>query len=426
MEETNKPTSNTHYGQSSSLEKVLVRHKVDLNALKRFDLYARVDKDNTVSTTSGAFLSLIGWMMIVILLLSETNNYFALQTTEHLVVDKSLGRKLQVNMNISFHSLTCAEVHMDAMDVAGDNQVDVEHDMVKRRLSSSGLVIGTLSSKVGTPSKEEMKAAAALPPLPPDYCGSCFAADNRVGGKLCCNTCEELRAVYRTLGLSFQSIVRNATQCMRDFHNPWAIVKPGEGCRIEGRMSLNKVAGNFHMSLGDSIIRDGRHIHQFLPQEAPTFNVTHTIHSLSFGEFHEDLPNGPLDSVERIVTPTLGTGLYQYFIKVIPTELTYEWSNSVITNTFVATERFRPISTKKGIDAMVLPGVFFIYDISPFEVQIARKSVPFLHFITRLFAVVGGVFATLGALDFAIYRMGLFETGGGGGIDTYKSNRQVN
>lgn len=78
----------------------------------------------------------------------------------------------------------------------------------------------------------------------------------------------------------------------------------GEGCHLKGFMLVNKVgwrvkgnccvclpvpilrrpacactraqvAGNFHIAFGDSIVKDGRHIHQFIPSEAPFFNVSH-------------------------------------------------------------------------------------------------------------------------------------------------------
>lgn len=38
---------------------------------------------------------------------------------------------------MTFHALTCTEVHVDAMDVAGDNQMRIEHSMVKQRISAS-------------------------------------------------------------------------------------------------------------------------------------------------------------------------------------------------------------------------------------------------------------------------------------------------
>ncbi len=40
----------------------------------------------------------------------------------------------------------------------------------------------------------------------------------------------------------------------------------------------------------------------------------------------------------------------------------------------------------------VMPGVFFIYDISPFVLSILNKnSMPFAHLIIRLCAISGGV-----------------------------------
>lgn len=34
------------------------------------------------------------------------------------------------------------KVHLDAMDVAGDNQLNVEHEMIKQRLTKHGAPIG--------------------------------------------------------------------------------------------------------------------------------------------------------------------------------------------------------------------------------------------------------------------------------------------
>lgn len=33
-------------------------------------------------------------------------------------------------------------MHLDVMDVAGDNQLNIEHDMYKQRISKSGKAIG--------------------------------------------------------------------------------------------------------------------------------------------------------------------------------------------------------------------------------------------------------------------------------------------
>lgn len=40
------------------------------------------------------------------------------------------------------------KVHLDAMDVAGDNQLDIEHEMIKQRLSRDGAHIGNAGIEI--------------------------------------------------------------------------------------------------------------------------------------------------------------------------------------------------------------------------------------------------------------------------------------
>ena len=52
----------------------------------------------------------------------------------------------------------------------------------------------------------------------------------------------------------------------------------------------------------------------------------------------------------------------------------------------------------------VLPGIFFVYDLSPFMVNVKKERIPILHLFTRLLAIVGGVFTVLGIIDSTIYK----------------------
>ena len=63
-------------------------------------------------------------------------------------MDTSLGQKLDINMNMTFHAINCLDLHVDAMDVAGDNQLDVEHAMLKQRLTQEGAPLGPAISEV--------------------------------------------------------------------------------------------------------------------------------------------------------------------------------------------------------------------------------------------------------------------------------------
>ena len=146
--------------------------------IRRFDIYTKLHEEYKVQTSGGATLSLLGWVIMTILIFGELQNYLTPSINEHMVVDTTLGQQLRVNLNMSFHALTCNEVHLDAMDVAGDNvksllfpvlssimelttdqlylsnlyvgdnQLNIEHDMLKQRVSELGYLIGTPTSEI--------------------------------------------------------------------------------------------------------------------------------------------------------------------------------------------------------------------------------------------------------------------------------------
>lgn len=381
-----------------------------MRQFKRFDIYPKLDESYRVRTWGGAVLSICGWVVISILVMGEMNNYLTPKFQEHMVVDTSLGQQLHIDINMTFHALTCQEVHLDAMDVAGDNQLNVEHEMIKQRLTPEGAFIGSAGVEIIGEGPLEVTDH------PPDYCGDCYGADTEA--MKCCNTCNDLIKAYQMRQWSIVDILRNSTQCLHDRAKQFAAAESGEGCMISGTMKVNKVAGNMHIAHGESIVRDGRHIHQFNPVLAPKFNVSHTIHSLTFGDKYPYMPANPLDKLTKIIPTDGATGLQQYFIKVIPTIYTNEFGHKFYTNQYTVTDRFRPLTLpkvdgtghlEKGSEA-ILPGIFFIYELSPFMIEADRSSMPLLHFFTKLCAIVGGVFTVLGVLDSVLFRLGKYAS----------------
>lgn len=57
-----------------------------------------------------------------------------------------IGKLLSVPQ--TFHSIPCLDVHVDAMDVAGDNHLEMDHDMWKQRLGPDGSAIGEAFTEV--------------------------------------------------------------------------------------------------------------------------------------------------------------------------------------------------------------------------------------------------------------------------------------
>ena len=115
--------------------------------VKKFDMYAKVKEEYTVKkppSTSSSSRTIIAWVLTAVLTLSELWGYAtSTGTKEHMLVDTSLGQKLRINVNITFPALSCAEVHVDAMDVAGDYHPYMEGSMQKQRLSGkTGKTLG--------------------------------------------------------------------------------------------------------------------------------------------------------------------------------------------------------------------------------------------------------------------------------------------
>jgi hypothetical protein len=434
------------------------RHSTGSVVQKMDFMFPKVHSDFVVQTDRGGAASLVAYILIAILLLAETVNWIGQNrsTSEHISIDTSLGKRMRVNMDITFPALACEDLHVDAMDVAGDSQINVEDTLVKRKLHLDGRPLSQEEIRVETNAhrqRQEAQERLLKQDLPDDYCGPCYGAHETEDQ--CCQTCDDVIDAYNKKKWRTDSMFMTAEQCIRegrDKREPKLMTK-GQGCRLSGYMTVNRVAGNFHIAMGEGIERNGRHIHTFVPEDAPNFNASHIIHELSFGPEGHDSSGSPLKGVSKIVTEEHGTtGLFQYFIKVVPT--TYVGMDDLVgkiedassqgditpgifeTNRYFFTERFRPLmgedileetgssilggsenendkrkiaqaghggthSNKEHhrIQNSVLPGVFFIYEIYPFAVEISRNSVPFTHLLIRLMASVGGVFTIMKLFD---------------------------
>ena len=91
-----------------------------------------------------------------------------------------------------------AVLSLDVMDISGEAQRDVSHNMLKVRLTDTGepvpnAVSGELRNELDK--LNEQKA--------PNYCGSCYGGEPPEGG--CCNTCDQVREAYVEKGWSFSN-----------------------------------------------------------------------------------------------------------------------------------------------------------------------------------------------------------------------------
>jgi hypothetical protein len=83
--------------------------------------------------------------------------------------------------------------------------------------------------------------------------------------------------------------------------------------------------------------------------------------------------------------------------------------NVVNSMQFSVTEHLRRVDPKLlNTEAAqgLLPGVFFNYELSPMRARIEEKRRSFLHFLTRVCAIIGGVFTVMGMVDSFIFKVG--------------------
>jgi hypothetical protein len=79
-------------------------------ALEKVDLYPKVSNEFKVTTNTGGTVSLISGFLMFILFISEFTSYMSITRTEHIVVDTTIGLRLRINFNMTFHALTCAGI----------------------------------------------------------------------------------------------------------------------------------------------------------------------------------------------------------------------------------------------------------------------------------------------------------------------------
>ncbi|KAL9245162.1 hypothetical protein vseg_018842 [Gypsophila vaccaria] len=365
------------------------------NKIRNLDAYPKINEDFYSRTLSGGLITLLSSFVMILLFFSELRLYLHAVTETQLIVDTSRGETLRINFDVTFPALACSIVSIDAMDISGEQHLDVRHDIIKKRLDSHGNVIETRPDGIGAPKIEKpLQRHGGRLEHNETYCGSCYGAEEKDDD--CCNNCEEVREAYRKKGwaMSNPDLI---DQCKREGFLQKIKEEEGEGCNIYGSLEVNKVAGNFHFAPGKSFYHAGVIVHDLMAFQKESFNITHKINRLTFGDYYPGVIN-PLDGVHW--THDAPNGMYQYFLKVVPTVYTDLSGHTIQSNQFSVTEHFKSASAGQF---QSLPGVFFFYDLSPIKVTFKEEHVSFLHFLTNVCAIVGGVFTVSGILDSFIY-----------------------
>lgn len=192
----------------------------------------------------------------------------------------------------------CIDLSLDAMDTTGDQHLHIEHNIFKRRMGLDGKPIDEpVKEDIATTTTIKENAAnktanATTPEIP--KCGSCYGAE--ANETHCCNTCQDVIDAYRLKRWNpntddFEQCIREG---VRNGKSPERLALK-EGCKIYGHLEVNRMGGSFHVAPGKSFSVNHIHVHDVHPYSSTSFNTTHSIHHLSFGERIDYANTHPLD-----------------------------------------------------------------------------------------------------------------------------------
>lgn len=300
---------------------------------------------------------------------------------------------------------------LDVVDDAGASQIGTYHQLFKHRLTVTGEKEGEpQQNEIGNALTSEENLEKLLKdheektgikvvlekPLSDGDCGNCYGAGLKGG---CCNTCQQVKEAYDRSGWRFKA--QGIAQCQRESfleHMKDQFAEDG-GCQVYGQMILNKASGHFHIAPHKDLHKGGMQAGLFSLMDLISFtfdqfNITHTVNSLSFGDHYPGI-NSPLDGQKRTVEDT--HGMYQYYIKIVPTRYQALGKSEIESNQYAVTEHLRHLSPGSGRG---LPGVYFYYEISPISATVTEKRRgSILPFLTSCCAILGGVFTVMGLVD---------------------------
>ena len=311
--------------------------------VRRLDAYTPAAKHLTTRTNAGAYISLVGVALMVLLGASELIDFLTPTHAKTMSVDATVSTEgMMVDLDVTFPRAPCQVLYVDAYDASGKHEVDVRGRLIKTRLDAAGRSKGDYESAGGVD-----LGGLVLFQRRPDH-----------GNEL-----------------------KHAKMDM-------------EGCRIHGKVRVQRVAGSLRISTGPESYGMLREVFKD-PWEV---DVRHRVDQFAFGESFPGSVN-PLNGVRRREEKS---GVYKYFMKVVPTTYSTSrvllgllpWTSVLRTNQYSVTEHYVPSESW-----VQMPQVFFIYDLSAITVNIVVQAKSWLYFLTKTLATLGGVFALTQMVD---------------------------
>ena len=309
-------------------------------SFKTFDFFQKVALDNvTKPTLIGSLLSISAISIMIFLFIRQLRDFYSYHTKTDSVVyqPNNADEQLSINMELLFNSIPCNLLSLDTVDIINNHRGDISDTIKKKKY-------------------------------------------------------------YQSTGRFDQDYITN-----RNVEDLVRGVNANEGCAFVGKIRVNQVPGEFHISFHNyrNLWREFNQRNRDLVNKV---KLSHSFKSLSLGDTPEKVvkrfeldPNLFFRSFIDINTFNDKEVLnYNYFIKIIPYMLVDEnWGSTYYTYSFSLSSK----STQFNPHYDEMPIVTIRYEFSPIMMKVTHLKRDYLHFLTHVSAIVGGVFVVFSIIN---------------------------
>ena len=309
-------------------------------SFKTFDFFQKVALDNvTKPTLIGSLLSISAISIMIFLFIRQLRDFYSYHTKTDSVVyqPNNADEQLSINMELLFNSVPCNLLSLDTVDIINNHRGDISDTIKKKKY-------------------------------------------------------------YQSTGRFDQNYITN-----RNVEDLVRGVNANEGCAFVGKIRVNQVPGEFHISFHNyrNLWREFNQRNRDLVNKV---KLSHSFKSLSLGETPEKVvkrfeldPNLFFRNFIDINTFNDKEILnYNYFIKIIPYMLVDEnWGSTYYTYSFSLSSK----STQFNPHYDEMPIVTIRYEFSPIMMKVTHLKRDYLHFLTHVSAIVGGVFVVFSIIN---------------------------
>ena len=309
-------------------------------SFKTFDFFQKVALDNvTKPTLIGSLLSISAISIMIFLFIRQLRDFYSYHTKTDSVVyqPNNADEQLSINMELLFNSIPCNLLSLDTVDIINNHRGDISDTIKKKKY-------------------------------------------------------------YQSTGRFDQDYITN-----RNVEDLVRGVNANEGCAFVGKIRVNQVPGEFHISFHNyrNLWREFNQRNRDLVNKV---KLSHSFKSLSLGDTPEKVvkrfeldPNLFFRNFIDINTFNDKEVLnYNYFIKIIPYMLVDEnWGSTYYTYSFSLSSK----STQFNPHYDEMPIVTIRYEFSPIMMKVTHLKRDYLHFLTHVSAIVGGVFVVFSIIN---------------------------